>query len=101
MGAQVGLVRPIMVFHDDNGVVGGDVGLIEDEGLLLGGGALVFAFLEEVIIDCLVFIDLLLQQSDGLQQHLLLVRPLILLLLVDVQRGLQVVASLLHILRLK
>lgn len=54
-------MHPIMIFDDNYGVVGGDVGLVEDEGLLLGGGALMLAFLEEVIIDDLVFIDLLLQ----------------------------------------
>lgn len=84
MGAQVGLVHPIMVFYNDYGVVGGDIGLIEDEGLLLGGCAPVLAFLEEVIIDRLVFINLLLQQSDCLQQRLLLVAPFLLLLLIDV-----------------
>lgn len=61
MRTQIGLMHPIMIFDDNYGVVGGDVGLVEDEGLLLGGGALMLAFLEEVIIDDLVFIDLLLQ----------------------------------------
>lgn len=101
MGAQVGLVHPVVLFDEDDGVVGGDVGLVEDEGLLLGGGALVLALLEEVIIDGLVLVDLLLQQSDRLEQRLLLVRPLLLLLPVDLQRGPQLVAPLLHILRLK
>ena len=44
-----------------NGIIRGNVGLIEDEGLFLRRGAFMLAPLEEIIIDRAVLVNLLLQ----------------------------------------
>jgi hypothetical protein len=46
MGAKIGLMHPIVIFDYDDGVIGGDIGLVEDEGLFFRGCPFVFALLE-------------------------------------------------------
>ena len=44
MRAEVGLVRPVVIFEYEDGVVGGDVGLVENKSLLFRAGPLMLTF---------------------------------------------------------
>lgn len=94
MRAQVGLMRPVGMLEDYDGIIGGNVGLVEDEGLFLRRCAFVFAPLQQIIIDGSVLVDLLLQEGDRLQEELLLVAPLLLFLAVELESLLQLATAL-------
>ena len=46
MRSKGGFGDPVVRFHVEDGIVGANVGLVEDEGLLFGGGAFVFGLFE-------------------------------------------------------
>ena len=67
MRPQISPGHPITVLiGDNNGIVGADVGLIEDKSLLLRTSPLMISFLQKIRIDIFVFYYLFLHQLDPL-----------------------------------
>ena len=64
------------MLDDHEGEVAADVGLVEDEGLLLRGGALVLALLLEGRVEGLLLAQFLFEQRDGLEEGVPLLLPL-------------------------
>lgn len=85
MRAQRDSMRPFIVFDQYNRKVGGDVGLIEDECLLLRGGSFMFALFEEGVVNGLILTHFLLKKGDSTKECLLLLLPLLLSALVGLE----------------
>lgn len=77
-----------MVFEHYYWVVGADIGLVENEGLLFGCRPLVVLFF--------VFVKLLLEHAHGLEHHLTLLVPLLLLATERLQSSLELGVRTLH-----
>lgn len=52
---------PVIVFHNNDGIVAADIGLIEDKGLLLWGDSFMFTFFDVGVVECFLFSELLLE----------------------------------------
>lgn len=87
-------MRPVGMLEYYNGIIRGNIGLVEDEGLFFRRCAFVFTPFEQIIIDSSVLVDLLLKEGDSLQEELLLMTPLLLFLAVELESLLQLATSL-------
>lgn len=75
MTPEVLLAGPTRLGQHDDGIVGANIGLVEDEGLLLAGGPPVLHFLHEFVVESALVHEFGLEGGDTALHHVALLLP--------------------------